>query len=42
MHKVPLLQQMSQMLGKYSRQRWGLRFLKEHEIQWIISENTLK
>ena len=42
MQKAPLLQQMSSMFTRWSRQRWGLRFLKDHEIQWIISANTLK
>ena len=24
------------------RQRWGLRFLKQHEIQWLTSADTLR
>ena len=42
MQTAPLLQQMQSMLDKYTRQRYGLRFLKDHEIRWIVSPDTLK
>ena len=37
----PLLEQMQQARDQQDRMRWGYRFLKQHEIQWLISADTL-
>ena len=39
---MPLIEQMNTMLKMYQRQRHGLRFLKKHEIAWLISAETHK
>ena len=33
---------MQHVRQKNERQRWGIRFLKDHEIKWITSSNTLR
>ena len=29
-------------MQRYPRKRWGLRFLKEHEIDWLVAPRTLR
>ena len=38
----PLLERLQNMQFAEPRQRHGLRFLKQHEIQWLTSASTLK
>ena len=39
---LPLLMQMSEIKKMQTRERHGLRFLKKHEIKWIVSSEVLK
>ena len=39
---LPLQEQMQKIKEKNDRRQWGFRFLKPHEVAWIISSNTLK
>ena len=39
--KMPLLLQMQDANKDEGRQRWGLRFLKKHQIRWATQASTL-
>ena len=39
---LPILERLQNMQLVEARQRYGLRFLKQHEIQWLTSSSTLK
>ena len=39
---LPLQEQMQFIRQKHERQRWGIRFLKDHEVKWMTSSNTLR
>ena len=39
---LPLQEQMRHVRQKNERQRWGMRFLKDHEVRWMTSSSTLK
>ena len=39
---IPILERIQQSRGEIPRQRWGYRFLKVHELQWLISHSTLR
>ena len=36
-----LIEQLQHAREQHDRQRWGYRFLKQHEIQWLTSATTL-
>ena len=40
--KLSFLEQLSNKKKQHQRQRWGLRFLLQHEIAWIVDERTLR
>jgi len=40
--ELPFLQQFVKQMQRYPRQRWGLRFLKPHEIAWLVDARTLR
>ena len=40
--ELPFLQQFMKQMQKYPRRRWGLRFLKPHEIEWLVDGRTLR
>ena len=40
--ELPFLQQFMKQMQRYPRQRWGLRFLKTHEIEWLVDRRTLR
>ena len=40
--QLPFVQRLRLMRQKHERQRWGYRFLKTHEIEWITSSSTLR
>ena len=40
--ELPFLQQFEKQMQRYRRQRWGMRFLKPHEIDWLTSTRTLR
>ena len=42
MKELPLLEQLAYARQKHDRRRWGYRFLKPHEIQWLTSSGTLR
>ena len=40
--QLPLLLQFTKRMEKQRRQRWGLRFLRQHEIDWLVDARTLR
>jgi hypothetical protein len=36
--QLPFLERLTKRTKRYPRKRWGLRFLKEHEIVWAVSK----
>ena len=39
--KLPLIEQMKQTREANERERYGYRFLKEHEVRWMTDKKTL-
>ena len=39
--ELPFLQQFEKQMQRYKRKRWGLRFLKSHEKDWLVIAKTL-
>ena len=42
MKNLSLLEQLAYVRQKHDRKRWGYRFLKPHEIQWLTASGTLR
>ena len=40
--ELPFLQQFEKQMQQYRRQRWGMRFFKPHEIDWLTGARTLR
>ena len=40
--QLPLLLQFEKQMQRSKRQRWGLRFLRAHEISWLVDSRTLR
>ena len=40
--QLPFVERLRLPHKESGRQRWGLRFLKEHEVQWLVSSGTLR
>ena len=38
---LSFVERLKSMGPEYPRKRWGLRFLKNHEIEWLTNERTL-
>ena len=36
--QLPFLERLTKRTKRYPRKRWGLRFLKAHEIAWSVSK----
>ena len=39
---LPLMERFRLAMGKEPRKRYGLRFLKEYQLEWLTSRETLK
>ena len=40
--QLPFLLQFTKQMEKQRRRRWGLRFLRQHEINWLVEAKTLR
>lgn len=40
--QLPFLQRLRAMKPAVQRKRWGYRFLKPHEVDWLVSNRTLR
>ena len=40
--QLPFMEQLQHKKTEQERQRWGLRFLKPHQLKWLTSGETLR
>ena len=40
--QLPLLEQFEKQMLRFKRKRWGLRFLRKHEVEWLVDPRTLR